>query len=81
RAERLHARVREPVELDAGFSVLIMLTGKAVLRTEHAGELVVKSGDTVVIPHHAGASTVDGEATAIRCRPPQPRARAAGGTR
>jgi mannose-6-phosphate isomerase len=66
RAERLHDRA----ELAASFSVLVVLSGTGVLRTERAGEVPLAKGDTFVVPHAAGESTVDGEVTAIRCLPP-----------
>jgi mannose-6-phosphate isomerase len=70
RAQRL--QVREPVDLDASFAVLVVLDGDGRLRTEHGGTLRLRRGETIVVPHAAGASTVDGEVTLIRCRPPAP---------
>ena len=66
RAERLGAGA----ELDPSFGVLVVLDGTGVLRTEKAGEMPLAKGDTYVVPHAAGESTVDGEITAIRCLPP-----------
>jgi len=66
RAERLG----EGTELDASFSVLVVLDGTGVLRTEKAGEIPLTRGATFAVPHAAGESTVDGDVAAIRCRPP-----------
>jgi mannose-6-phosphate isomerase len=74
RAERL----RSGAVLDASFGVLIVLSGDGVLRTEKAGDAPLRKGETFVLPHAAGESTVDtvdsvdGEITAIRCLPPTP---------
>lgn len=70
RADRLHAD--SPVELDPSFAVLVVLTGAGRLRTESGGVLDVRKGDTLVLPHSAGQTTVDGGAVAVRCRPPAP---------
>jgi mannose-6-phosphate isomerase len=53
--------------LDAGFSVLLALSGAGRL-----GELPVARGDAVLIPHAAGALTLSGDVAGIRCRPPAP---------
>ncbi|HEX4701456.1 MAG TPA: class I mannose-6-phosphate isomerase [Pseudonocardiaceae bacterium] len=70
RAQRL--RVRHPVELDASFAVLVVLQGNGRLRTERGGTLDLRKGQTLVVPHASGQSTVDGELTVVRCRPPTP---------
>jgi mannose-6-phosphate isomerase len=53
--------------LDAGFSVLIGLTGEGEL-----GDLPVGRGSTVLIPHAAGPLELSGSVEAVRCRPPDP---------
>lgn len=63
-------RVRAGAELEASFAVLVALSGTGVLHTEHAGDVPVARGETLVIPHAAGAITVDGDLSAIRCLPP-----------
>jgi mannose-6-phosphate isomerase len=68
RADRL--QVTGSVELDASFAVLVVLAGRGTLRTEHGGTVELAKGETIVVPHSAGSSTVDGELTAVRCRPP-----------
>ena len=68
RAERLRAGAR----LDASFGVLVVLSGSGVLRTEKAGAVPLAKGQTFVLPHSAGAATVDGDVVALRCLPPDP---------
>jgi mannose-6-phosphate isomerase len=71
RAERL----RSGAVLDASFGVLIVLSGDGVLRTEKAGDMPLRKGETFVLPHAAGEATlssVDDQLTAIRCLPPTP---------
>jgi mannose-6-phosphate isomerase len=63
RAERLEA----PAALDQAFSIVVVLSGSGRL-----GELAVRRGDAVLLPHAAGAVEVTGDVTAIRCRPPAP---------
>lgn len=65
-------RIRAGAALDASFGVLVVLGGTGVLRTEKAGEVPLEKGATIVLPHAAGQSTVDGDVTAIRCLPPAP---------
>jgi mannose-6-phosphate isomerase len=71
RADRITANA--PVDLEPSFAVLVALNGEGTLRTEHGGTLQVRKGDTIVVPHAAGGSTVDGGVTAIRCRPSAPK--------
>lgn len=70
RADRL--QVRQRLELEPSFAVLVVLDGQGTLRTEHGGTLELRRGGTIVVPYAAGSSTVDGELTAVRCRPPLP---------
>ena len=60
-------RVRGGDDLDAGFSVLVGLTGAGDL-----GDEPVRRGSTLLVPHAAGPLTLGGDAEAIRCRPPAP---------
>jgi mannose-6-phosphate isomerase len=64
RADRL--QVSGPLTLDASFSVLVVLDGEGKL-----GDLPVRRGSTVVVPHGAGQEVLNGELVAIRCRPPR----------
>jgi mannose-6-phosphate isomerase len=59
--------------LDAGFSVIVGLSGEGTLSTAE-GELVLARGSAVLIPHGAGIIELSGDVEAIRCRPPDPSA-------
>ena len=65
------ARVRpNPVStLDAGFSVLIVLTGAGVIDSEHGDPLTVRAGDTILVPYACGRFTVRGDVEATWCGP------------
>jgi mannose-6-phosphate isomerase len=65
-------RVRGGAELAASYGVLVALSGSGVLHTEHAGDLPVAHGETLVVPYAAGATTVSGDLVAVRCLPPAP---------
>jgi mannose-6-phosphate isomerase len=54
------------VALRAGFAVVLVLSGAGTI----AG-LEAARGDAILIPHQAGATTVEGDLVAIVCRPPQ----------
>lgn len=76
RAERVSVAPGTTVELDAGFSVVVVLDGSARL-----GPVEVRRGDTALVPHAAGPLTVTGRAELVRCRPPAAEdVDAAGGT-
>ncbi|WP_344131003.1 class I mannose-6-phosphate isomerase [Saccharopolyspora halophila] len=66
RADRLHGTV----ELDPSFGVLIVLDGAGKLHCEDGSELALQRGTTAVVPHSAGPSRLDGDLTAVHCRPP-----------
>jgi len=70
RAERL--RPQPVAELDASYSVLVAIEGSGRLDLEHGGEMAVRRGDTVLIPHAAGPGRLTGAAMAYRCLPPRP---------
>ena len=70
RADRL--QVRSSLDLDPSFAVLVVLSGSGELRTARGGSIEIRRGDSVVIPHGAGESTVEGDVVAVRCRPPAP---------
>jgi mannose-6-phosphate isomerase len=61
RAERL----RGGDELDAGFSILVGLSGAG-----DVGGVELGRGVVLLVPHAAGALRVSGDVDAIRCRPP-----------
>jgi mannose-6-phosphate isomerase len=68
-AERL--RPAPVSDLDAGFSVIVVVSGHGSLRYGD-GTLPVASGDTVVVPYGAGRGELRGALEAIRCRPAGP---------
>jgi mannose-6-phosphate isomerase len=67
RADRLTGRAT----LDAGFAILVGLGGSGTLAME-GGEVPLRRGSAVLVPHEAGAGELRGDVTAIRCRPPAP---------
>jgi mannose-6-phosphate isomerase len=69
RAQRLS--IRSSARFEPGYAVLVGLDGAAELTTADGEKLALGKGDTVVVPHAAGATTIDGELTAIRCMPPE----------
>ena len=68
RAERLLPRPQ--VALEPSFSILVVLDGAGRLETERDGELPLARGDTVLVPFAAGAASVGGQVSVIRCLPP-----------
>jgi mannose-6-phosphate isomerase len=68
RAERL--RLDPVVSLGPGFSILVLLEGPGRLETEHGGTLELRRGETVLVPHGAGAAELTGTVEAVRCLPP-----------
>jgi mannose-6-phosphate isomerase len=63
RAERHDA----PATLDQGFSVVVVLEGSGRL-----GDVAVSRGETLLVPHGAGATRLEGNVSLLRCRPPAP---------
>ena len=68
RAERL--RPQPSSELDRGYSIVVVLEGSGRLVTE-AGDLDLTRGDSVLVPWAAGEGALEGELSALRCRPPE----------
>lgn len=68
RADRLHPG--SGLGLEPSFGVLVVLEGSGHLRHE-GGSLELQRGNTVVVPHSAGECRVEGELTAVHCRPPR----------
>jgi mannose-6-phosphate isomerase len=58
-------RVRGGDDLDAGFSILVGLSG-----TGELGGVELSRGVALLVPHAAGPLVVSGDVEAIRCRPP-----------
>jgi mannose-6-phosphate isomerase len=69
RAEWL--RPAPAVELEPAFAVVVAVAGAGRLVTD-AGEVELARGDTVLVPHAAGAGRLLGAVEAIRCLPPLP---------
>lgn len=69
RIERASAGQRP--EIAAGFAVLVVLGGEGTLRSE-AGELTLRRGATVLLPHAAGDQLLTGTLSGVVCRPPLP---------
>jgi mannose-6-phosphate isomerase len=67
RAERL----ARGAALVAGFSVLVVLSGRGALATE-AGELPLARGSAVLLPYAAGDGELRGDVEMLRCRPADP---------
>jgi mannose-6-phosphate isomerase len=57
--------------ISAGFSILLVIDGEGILRTENSGAIAISRGDALVIPFSSGRFTVEG-AQVITCRPPKP---------
>jgi mannose-6-phosphate isomerase len=74
RAHRFDASA-EPVAVDAGFAIVLILEGHGVL-TSGAGSLQVAKGDVVLVPFAAGDYTLHSQGAAdlvgVVCRPPAP---------
>ncbi|QIG38410.1 carbohydrate kinase [Microbacterium sp. 4R-513] len=69
RIERASA-VQRP-RISAGFAVLVVTDGAGTLRSA-AGELPLRAGATVVVPHAAGDQLLTGTLSGLVCRPPAP---------
>jgi mannose-6-phosphate isomerase len=48
----------------------VVLDGSPVLSDEHGEDLELRRGQTVLVPHGAGRTTLCGPGTVIRCLPP-----------
>jgi mannose-6-phosphate isomerase len=68
RAERID--VSTPTILESGFGTLVVIEGQAGLTAADGSSIRVTRGDTVLTSHAAGALTVDGSVSLLRCRPP-----------
>ena len=70
RAERV---LPDPVaRLDQAFSILAAVDGSGRLETAAGDAMPLRRGQTVLLPHAAGATTVSGAVHVVRCRPPAP---------
>lgn len=67
RAERLRAGAH----CEASFAVLIVVDGQGQLGLD--GEaLTIRKGETLVVPHAAGSTSIHGPVSVLRCLPPAP---------
>lgn len=58
-----------PARAEAGFSVVVVVDGEGRLVTENGHDIGVRRGQVLLTPYSCGPLTLDGPATAIRCRP------------
>lgn len=68
RAERIRPRPSSPVPQE--FSILVVLGGEGRLVTD-GGELELRRGGAVLVPHAAGTGSLEGELDVLRCLPPE----------
>jgi mannose-6-phosphate isomerase len=59
-----------PVELPAGFSVLVVVEGAGKLTASDGEMLDLASGQVHVTPHASGVLRLEGDTTVVRCQPP-----------
>jgi mannose-6-phosphate isomerase len=64
--------VEAPAELGRGFALLVLTDGTGRLDSEGGDPLPVRRGDAVLLPWAAGPCRLEGEASAVACRPPDP---------
>jgi mannose-6-phosphate isomerase len=53
-----------------GFAILVVLSGPGLLCSEHADDLPLHRGMTVLVPYGAGGTRIAGDCEVIRCLPP-----------
>jgi mannose-6-phosphate isomerase len=63
-------RVDSSFDLEPAFSILIVLDGQGSFHAAEGPPLSLARGDTILVPHGAGQSRLEGPVTAIRCLPP-----------
>jgi len=71
RLERMEADGGQGV-VEAGFSILVALTGSGTVTDADGRATEVTAGDTLLVPFAAGPATVSGAVTLLHCRPPRP---------
>jgi mannose-6-phosphate isomerase len=59
-----------PVDLPAGFSVLVVVEGAGKLTASDGEMLDLASGQVHVTPHASGVLRLEGDTTVVRCQPP-----------
>lgn len=67
-------RTRSDTAWEAGYSVAVVTAGIGRLLSERGDRLVLRRGDTFLVPFAAGACRLAGgpDFEVVRCRPPQP---------
>ncbi len=58
-----------PARDEAGFSVVVVVDGEGRLATDNGHDIHVHRGQVLLTPYACGGITLEGPATAIRCRP------------
>lgn len=64
-------KVNGAVTTRRGFAIVVVLEGKASLKTTISNPLSLAKGSTVVVPHQDGDLTFEGNADVLIARPPQ----------
>ncbi len=72
RLERIDAAAAAGATLEPGFSILVVLEGDGTVTDAAGTATAVTAGDTLLLPFSAGAVSVSGTASILRCRPPRP---------
>jgi mannose-6-phosphate isomerase len=68
RAEQVVARDQD-VDVDRGFSVLVVNEGRGVLTADNADPVEVSAGQTLVLPHALEGIRLRGQLSTVRCAP------------
>lgn len=65
-------RCRGPVTWEPGFAVVVVVAGQGTLRADDGSVVPLRPGQTLLLPHSAGAVDVSGavDLALLRCRPP-----------
>ena len=67
-----HRSVAGETVLDAGFSILVILSGSGLLTAANGSHALLAQGLTILTPYNIGDLTITGDLTLLRCRPPMP---------
>lgn len=63
-------RAGDGLQLDAGYAVWIVASGRGALHTRQSGPLELRPGMTVLVGYGDGPARLTGAVEVIRCRPP-----------
>jgi mannose-6-phosphate isomerase len=71
RAQRVDvaASATGPVTFEPGYAILVVVSGHGRVNYD-SGRLLVRRGDTILVPYAVGPVTLEGYFRALRCRPP-----------